>query len=192
MRSRIQTAIFCFLVATNTLSDAEIMNDRRDQSRLKLTFTHPLYFIALGFGSGLSRYAPGTAGTLAAIPVFLLFEPLGLWVQLVIIVASFIGGVFVCDWVANDMSIKDPGCIVWDEFVGVWISLLLLPPGCWWILLAFLLFRFFDVLKPWPVSWLDRNLAGGLGIMADDVAAGIFALLSLQALHFAGVTLGLF
>ena len=162
------------------------------KERAKKTFTNPWYFIALGFGSGLSRYAPGTAGTVAAIPVFLLFEPLGLVAQLVIITLSFVVGVFICDWVAKDMAIKDPGCIVWDEFVGVWITFLFLPAGWLWLLVGFLLFRLFDVLKPWPVSWLDRNLSGGLGIMADDVAAGLYALICLQGIYFGGAYYGLF
>ena len=89
------------------------------------------------------------------------------------------------------MQIKDPGCIVWDEFVGLWITLLFLPEGLYWLLVGFVLFRLFDIVKPWPVSWLDRNLSGGLGIMADDVAAGLMALASLQLIYFGGVSLEL-
>lgn len=154
------------------------------KARAIKTFTHPLYFLALGFGSGLSRWMPGTVGSLAAIPVFLLFQPLGLVWQLVIIAISFVAGIAICDWVAKDMEIKDPGCIVWDEFVGLWITYLLLPPGWYWLVVGFLLFRLFDIWKPWPVSFLDKNLTGGLGIMADDVAAGIYGLVALQALYY--------
>ena len=154
------------------------------KARAIKTFTHPLYFLALGFGSGLSRWMPGTAGSLAAIPVFLLFQPLGLVWQLVIIAISFVAGIAMCDWVAKDMEIKDPGCIVWDEFVGLWITYLLLPPAWYWLVVGFLLFRLFDIWKPWPVSFLDRKLEGGLGIMADDVAAGIYGLVALQVLYY--------
>ncbi|MFT5101937.1 MAG: phosphatidylglycerophosphatase A, partial [Planctomycetaceae bacterium] len=146
--------------------------------------------LALGFGSGLSRWMPGTAGTVMAVPVYWLFQPLGLWWHLGIISVSLVAGIYLCDWVARDMKIKDPGCIVWDEFVGLWITLILCPVGWYWLLLGFLLFRFFDILKPWPVSWLDRNLAGGLGIMLDDVAAGIYALICLQLAYYGANALG--
>lgn len=162
------------------------------RSRTYMTFTHPLYFLALGFGSGLSRWMPGTVGTLAAIPVYLLFAPLGLWWHLGITILAFAAGIWLCDWVAKDMKVKDPGCIVWDEFVGLWITYLFLPAGLLWLALGFLLFRLFDILKPWPVSWLDKNLHGGLGIMADDVAAGVLALASIQVIHFGGMNIGIF
>ena len=163
-----------------------------ERSRAFKTFTHPLYFLALGFGSGLSRYMPGTAGTIVAIPVFLLFQPLGLIWQLAIIAVSLVAGIYICDWVAKDMKIKDPGCIVWDEFVGLWIALLFLPAGWYWLVVGFLLFRLFDIAKPWPVSWLDQNLKGGLGIMMDDVAAGVMGLISLQAIYHGALYAGLF
>lgn len=161
-------------------------------SRAYRTFTNPWYFLALGFGSGLSRWMPGTAGTLAAIPVYILFVPLGPWWHLGITAAAFGAGVYLCDWVARDMKIKDPGCIVWDEFVGLWITYWFLPDGVVWLLIGFLLFRLFDIVKPWPVSWLDRNLTGGLGIMVDDVAAGLMALVTLQLAHFGGQSYGWF
>lgn len=160
------------------------------KDRLKKTFTNPFYFIALGFGSGLSRWMPGTTGSLAAIPVYLLFQPLDIEWQLLIIVIAFALGVFICDWVAKDMAVKDPGCIVWDEFVGLWITYLMLPPGWIWLVVGFLLFRLFDIWKPWPVSWLDRQLSGGLGIMADDVAAGLYALLFLQSIYLGSSLIG--
>jgi phosphatidylglycerophosphatase A len=161
-------------------------------SKAYRTFTNPWYFLALGFGSGLSRWMPGTAGTLAAIPVYILFAPLGPWWHLGITTAAFVAGIYLCDWVARDMKIKDPGCIVWDEFVGLWITYWFLPDGMVWLLIGFLLFRLFDILKPWPVSWLDRNLTGGLGIMVDDVAAGLMALATLQLAHFGGQSYGWF
>jgi phosphatidylglycerophosphatase A len=80
------------------------------------------------------------------------------------------------------MQVKDPACIVFDEFVGVWIALFMLPAGWLWVVMGFAAFRFFDILKPWPVGWLDRNLAGGWGIMLDDVAAGLMSLVLVQLL----------
>jgi phosphatidylglycerophosphatase A len=157
--------------------------------RARKTFQHPLYFLAMGFGSGLSKWMPGTAGTVMAVPLFLLFQPLGLYWHLGIVLVTMIAGIYICDWVAKDMAIKDPGCIVWDEFVGLWITLILCPPGWYWVLLGFVLFRIFDIAKPWPVSWLDKNLTGGFGIMMDDVAAGLMGLVCLQLAFWGAVTL---
>lgn len=145
----------------------------------RTVFTRPDYFLAYGFGSGLAPRAPGTAGSLVGLLVFVpvLYAPL--WVQLLLIVLGFALGVWICDRVANHMSIKDPGGIVWDEFVGMWIAMLLLP-SMLLLPVAFALFRLFDILKPWPVSLADEDLEGGLGIMVDDVVAGLYALASLQ------------
>ncbi len=143
-------------------------------------FSHPLYFLAFGFGSGLAKKAPGTFGTLAAIPVYLLMAPLSPEYYLAIVIVALLAGIALCDWVAKDMAIKDPAAIVWDEFVGLWITLFMLPDGWYWLIVGFALFRFFDILKPWPVSYFDRELSGGLGIMMDDVAAGLYSLFILQ------------
>ncbi|MFP6805984.1 MAG: phosphatidylglycerophosphatase A [Pseudomonadales bacterium] len=151
---------------------------------VKRVFTHPLYFLALGFGSGLSKKAPGTMGTLVAVPLYLLIANLGPVLYSLVVLLALIAGIFICDWVARDMAVKDPGAIVWDEFVGLWIALFMLPEGWYWLLVGFLLFRFFDILKPWPVSYLDRELAGGMGIMMDDVAAGIYSLIILQLVAY--------
>ncbi len=148
-------------------------------------FSHPLYFLAFGFGSGLARKAPGTFGTIAAIPVYLLMATLSPVYYLAIVVVALVAGVALCDWVANDMAIKDPAAIVWDEFVGLWIALFMLPDGWYWVIAGFVLFRFFDILKPWPVSFFDRELSGGLGIMMDDVAAGLISFCILQVAAYA-------
>ena len=87
------------------------------------------------------------------------------------------------------MNIKDPGAIVWDEFVGMWITLIFVPEGWYFLILGFLLFRLFDIVKPWPVNYLDRQISGGLGIMVDDVAAGLYAFASLQLLAYAAGTM---
>ena len=148
----------------------------------KIVFTRLDYFLAFGLGSGLAPVAPGTAGSVMGLLLFMpvLYAPLP--VQVVIIVIGFVLGVWVSDRVAKHMEVKDPGGIVWDEFVGMWITLLWLPSEIW-LLPAFLLFRLFDIWKPWPVRVADEKLAGGLGIMLDDVFAGFYALAGVQILN---------
>ena len=150
-------------------------------------FTRPFYFIAYGFGTGLVPRAPGTAGSLLAVFVFLPLLAFPLPVQIGVIIAGLIAGIYITDRVADELQLKDPSAIVWDEFIGMWIVLLWLP-SVWWVAPAFALFRLFDILKPWPVSLADRELSGGLGIMMDDVLAGVYALLVLQLCHFVWVT----
>lgn len=148
---------------------------------LRQLIKRPDYLLAFGFGSGLAPRAPGTAGSLLGLLLFLPALALPVAVQLAVILAALLLGIWICDRVAAELALKDPGGIVWDEFVGMWITMLLLPD--WrWLPVAFLLFRLFDIAKPWPVSWADRQLTGGLGIMLDDVIAGLYALLSLQGL----------
>ena len=148
----------------------------------KIVFTRLDYFLAFGLGSGLAAVAPGTAGSALGLLLFIpaLYAPFP--VQVVIIVIGFVLGVWVCDRVAKHMEVKDPGGIVWDEFVGMWITLLWLP-SLIWLLPAFLLFRLFDIWKPWPVRIADEKLVGGLGIMLDDVFAGLYALAAVQILN---------
>ncbi len=144
-------------------------------------WSHPANFFALGFGSGLVPKAPGTFGTLAAVPIFwFLLQPLSLPWLLVVIAVTFVIGVWFCDAAAKNLGVHDHPGIVWDEFVGLWISCIALPEGWLWLLWAFVLFRFFDILKPWPIRWLDSKVPGGLGIMVDDVLAGLFALALIQ------------
>ncbi len=119
-------------------------------------------------------------GTLAAIPLYLLLAQLSLPVYAALVLLSFVVGVYLCHKTAQDLDVHDHPGIVWDEFVGFWITMLAAPPGWLWLLLGFLLFRLFDVLKPWPISWCDRKVEGGFGIMIDDVLAGLMALLCLQ------------
>lgn len=143
---------------------------------------HPAGWIATGFGSGLVPIAPGTVGSLAALLPwwFLRGLPLPLWI--VLLVLAFGVGVWACDWAMRRLGVGDPGLVVWDEFVGLWIALLALPPGWHFVLVGFLLFRLFDVLKPWPIGWADRAIKGGLGTMLDDVLAGCAALIGVQVL----------
>ena len=140
----------------------------------------PRYLLAFGFGSGLAPRAPGTFGTLAAIPVFLVLQALPVPAYVAVVCIAFAVGVYVCHHVATELNIKDPGAIVFDEFVGLWVGLFLLPEGWWWLVCGFVLFRAFDILKPWPVGFLDTSIKGGLGIMVDDVAAGLYTFACLQ------------
>ncbi|BFM14142.1 phosphatidylglycerophosphatase A [Maricurvus nonylphenolicus] len=142
----------------------------------------PVHWLAFGFGSGLSPKAPGTAGTLAAIPLYLLLAELSLIPYVIMLLVTFAVGVYLCGKTADDLGVHDHPGIVWDEFVGYWITMLLAPAGWSWVIIGFILFRIFDVLKPWPIRWLDKHVHGGLGIMIDDVLAGVFAWLVMQGL----------
>lgn len=143
----------------------------------------PFHCLALGLGSGCIRKAPGTWGSLAALPLYGLFFWVPAPVFWLILVVSFVLGVWLCQRTADALGVHDHPAIVWDEFVGMWIVLALQPTQWWWIGVAFVLFRLFDIWKPWPISWLDQRVSGGLGIMLDDVLAGIYALLVLIALQ---------
>lgn len=146
----------------------------------------PAGWIACGLGSGLAPVAQGTFGSLAAILPWLLLRELSLPINLLVIVLGFALGVWACERAGRALGVDDHRALVWDEFVGLWIALLpaLLAP--WWaVILGFALFRLFDVWKPWPIRVFDRRLKGGLGVMVDDVVAGVFAAAVLAlALHF--------
>jgi len=146
----------------------------------------PAGWIACGLGSGLAPVAQGTFGSLVAILPWLLLREVSLPLNLLVIVLGFALGVWACGMAGRALGVDDHRALVWDEFVGLWIALLpaLLAP--WWaIVLGFALFRLFDVWKPWPIRELDRRLHGGLGVMADDVIAGVFAAVVLGVvLHF--------
>lgn len=146
----------------------------------KLSLANPIHFLALGFGSGKVAKAPGTFGTLAAVPIVLLMQQLSLTPYLMITVLSMVAGFYICGKAAKDMGVHDHGAIVWDEVVGLMITMIAAPVGFVWLLLGFILFRFFDIIKPWPIRWLDAKVHGGFGIMIDDVLAGIFALMGVQ------------
>ena len=136
----------------------------------------PAGFLAFGFGAGLSRFAPGTVGTAVAAPfawgLKLLPQP-AFWV---VLLAAFLVGVWLCGRSSEQLGRHDPGGIVWDEMVGYWLTVAFLPLHWAWFLAAFVLFRIFDILKPWPIRWIERRLGGGLGIMADDILAAVYAM----------------
>ena len=141
---------------------------------------NPLHLLSLGFGSGLSPFAPGTCGTLAAIPLYLLLAQLPFWYYLAAVAVAFAIGVYLCGYTSKALGEHDHGGIVWDEFVGFWITMIAVPVTWQWILAGFVLFRLFDIVKPWPVRVADAKMKGGFGIMFDDVLAALYALIVLQ------------
>ena len=150
----------------------------------RTVLTSPVHFLAFGFGSGLSPKAPGTMGTLAAIPLYLLLMNLPLTGYLLAVLLISVAGVWICGESSRRLGVHDHGGIVWDEFAGLLLTMTAAPQGWAWIVLGFALFRLFDIWKPWPVRVADRQLHGGLGIMLDDILAGIYAWLVLQAVVY--------
>ncbi|MDP3267574.1 MAG: phosphatidylglycerophosphatase A [Legionella sp.] len=140
----------------------------------------PVYFVAFGFGTGLMPIAPGTWGTLAAIPLYLLLMNTPWIVYLTITFLAFILGVWVSHKVSHDLGVHDYKGIVWDEVVGYLLTMFLAPTGLWWMIGGFILFRVFDIWKPEPIRMIDKTVHGGLGIMLDDVMAAVPAWLILQ------------
>ncbi|HAT58421.1 MAG TPA: phosphatidylglycerophosphatase A [Gammaproteobacteria bacterium] len=147
-------------------------------------WTNPIHFLAFGFGSGAAPVAPGTFGTLAAMLLYWLAPPLSPMVYCVLLVVTTVLGIWLCGRTSKDLGVHDHGGIVWDEFVGYWITMFMAPAGVIWMLVGFGLFRVFDIAKPWPIKWADEKVEGGLGIMLDDVIAGILACLCLQGMVF--------
>ena len=136
---------------------------------------NPVLFLAFGFGSGLIKKMPGTMGTLAAIPVYLLFVQADFWLFSLLIILLTLSGIWICESAAKQLGEHDFGGIVWDEIAGLLITLWWVPFSWYAVFLGFVLFRFFDILKPWPIRWIDQKVNGGLGIMLDDIIAGIFS-----------------
>ena len=144
---------------------------------------HPAGWIATGFGAGLSPKAPGTVGSLVAlIPWWLWLRHLPALEYGMVLVLALVIGLWAAGWVIARLRVEDPGVVVWDEFLGQWIALFAAPAGWPWMLGGFVLFRLFDIWKPWPVSWADRQVHGGFGAMLDDVLAGLYALAAMQGL----------
>lgn len=139
--------------------------------------------MAFGFGAGLVPVAPGTAGTALGVGFYLfLFElPLGWYVTSVLLL--FLLGVGITHIVSRELGIHDHPAIVWDEVVGYLVTMIAAPPDPTWLVAGFVLFRVFDILKPWPIRQIDRGVSGGLGVMLDDLVGGIYALAVLQGVH---------
>ncbi|OUR60295.1 phosphatidylglycerophosphatase A [Colwellia sp. 39_35_sub15_T18] len=148
--------------------------------KVNFTLSNPIQFLALGFGSGLAPKAPGTFGTLAAIPLYFLLTLLTPTFYALTVLLMTLAGFYICGKAADDVGVHDHPAIVWDEFVGFFITMFMIPVSWQSVLLGFILFRFFDIVKPWPISFIDKKVAGGFGIMIDDVLAGAFALIIMQ------------
>lgn len=147
----------------------------------KTLIKHPIHFLSLGFGSGLSPVAPGTAGTLVAIPLYLFLSHYLSQTGYVIATCLLtLAGIYLCEKTTHALGVQDHPAIVWDEFAGFLIAMLFVPVTPLYILFGFVLFRFFDIVKPWPVSVIDSRMKGGLGVMLDDVIAGLYALAVIQ------------
>jgi phosphatidylglycerophosphatase A len=138
-------------------------------------FTDPVHFLAFGFGSGLAPKAPGTFGTLPALALFWFARDLPLGYHIALAAVAFVAGIYLCGESARRLGVHDYGGIVWDEIVAMYITLLVAPLTVTGWVAAFLLFRFFDIVKPWPIRDLDHRLGGGLGIMLDDLVAALYA-----------------
>lgn len=145
-------------------------------TQVNFNLANPIQFLALGFGSGLAPKAPGTFGTLAAVPLFLLMSSLSPLFYALLVLVVCISGIYICGKAAKDVGVHDHGAIVWDEFAGFFITMFMIPVSWQSVLVGFILFRIFDIAKPWPISVADKKLTGGFGIMFDDVLAGLFSL----------------
>jgi len=145
---------------------------------------HPIHFLSLGLGSGLSPFAPGTAGTLVAILLYIPLATLQLWGHIAVLILGSLIGIILCEKTSNELGGHDHPAIVWDEFLGYWLTMLFAPTGWIWIVIGFVLFRLFDIWKPWPISVIDHKVKGGFGIMLDDLVAGAYALVVLQLLNY--------
>jgi len=147
----------------------------QNQLTARQIMTDPVLFLAFGFGSGLAKKAPGTCGTVAAIPLYWLMIQAGLPIYSLLTVIATVAGIWICGIAADKLGEHDFGGIVWDEVAGYLITMWLVPFSWQAALLGFVLFRIFDIIKPWPIKWIDQKVQGGLGIMLDDVLAGVFA-----------------
>lgn len=147
---------------------------------------NPIHLIAIGFGSGLSPIMPGTCGTLVAIPIYLLLKHLYscvLFYQIAVIILILIS-FWICGKTAKDLGEQDPSCIVFDEIVGFLFTMFLIPENILGITIGFIFFRIFDMWKPWPISWVNKNVHGGFGIVIDDIMAAALVIIIFQIFFF--------
>lgn len=154
----------------------------------KLNFSYllkrPFALLAFGFGSGLSPVMPGTLGTLVAVPLYLVLMHFPPELYATFVGVAAFAGVYICGRTSSDLGVHDHPGIVWDEFVGFWITMAAAPQGWHWLVLGFIIFRIIDIVKPWPINLADKHIHGGFGIMLDDVLAGFGAFACLQAAVF--------
>lgn len=140
----------------------------------------PRLLLAFGFGAGLAKVMPGTFGTLAAVPLYWLLSRGGIELYSIVTVLAVVGGCHLCDYAADKLQVHDFGGIVWDEVAGLLIAMWFVPVSWQSLACGFALFRLFDIVKPWPIKWVDRKVHGGFGIMLDDILAGLLAALVLH------------
>ena len=145
----------------------------------RTVLTDPVHFLAFGFGTGLAPFAPGTFGSIPGLILFWLTLDFGLYAQVGIAVALALAGIWICGESARRIGVHDHGGIVWDEIVGMYVTLFLAPVSVVGFVLSFVLFRIMDIVKPWPIRELDHSMQGGLGIMLDDLLAALYAALLL-------------
>jgi len=145
----------------------------------RAVMTDPVNFLAFGFGTGLAPFAPGTFGSIPGLVLFWLTMDFGLYVQVGIAVSMTLVGIWICGESARRIGVHDHGGIVWDEIVGMYVTLIVAPVSIVGFVLAFILFRVMDIVKPWPIRDLDHSIHGGLGIMLDDLVAALYAALLL-------------
>ena len=146
-----------------------------------------ILFLATGFGSGYAPKMPGTVGSLVAILPLLWFQTLPLWVFGAIIILASLIGILLCQKADLILKTHDNKAIVWDEFCGLWLTMFAAPQGWLTLVFGFICFRFFDIVKPWPISWADKKVSGGLGVMLDDLIAGIMAMVCVQVVTYFGI-----
>ena len=147
----------------------------------------PALWIAFGFGTGFVPKAPGTAGTLLGIPLVIMISQTSIVLQVVILVVLFVLGCMVCQMAADWLGEQDPGAVVWDEVVGYCVAMAFLPATLTTVVVAFILFRLADIVKPWPISWFERRIAGGTGIMLDDLLAGVLTNIVIHGMIYVGI-----
>ncbi len=164
------------------MNDRSTMHGKRRPVSARQVFGHPAHLLAFGGGAGLSPVAPGTAGTLIGVVLYWFMQPLPLVLYLAITAVLFVAGVWLCGVTARHLGVHDHAGIVWDEIVGFLIAMIAVPRGWAWLAAGFVLFRLFDIWKPWPIRYLDRHVTGGFGVMLDDVVAALYALVILQVL----------
>jgi phosphatidylglycerophosphatase A len=150
------------------------MNDS-DDNIAKRVLQDPVNFLAFGLGTGLAPVAPGTVGSLLGVGLAWVTRDLAFFGQAAIAIGLFLVGIWICGESARRIGVHDHGGIVWDEICGMYLTLLVAPPSATAWLLAFALFRVFDIVKPWPIRDLDHRMSGGLGIMLDDLVAALYA-----------------
>ena len=150
---------------------------------LRFLLSDPTHFVALGFGSGLFPKGPGTAGTLLGWILFpFVYAPLSDTLFGALLVACFLFGIIACERTGRALGVADHGAVVWDEIVAIWLVLWLTPTTLAWQATAFVVFRFFDIVKPPPIGWVDERTRGGFGVMLDDLLAAGYTLVVLAIL----------